>query len=291
MKKLVILGCENSHANGFLDFITKEAEFAHLQVVGVYSEDPEAARKLHEIYGVPVMNSVDEAVGQVDGVIITARHGDKHYAFARPYLADGVPMFVDKPITIAENEAIEFMHTLKERGIPVTGGSMLRFNFNVRQVKQAFKENVAGNTVGGIVRAPLYPTSPHGGFYFYAQHLVEMVMEIFGRYPQAVQVSVDSQENRTVLFHYEGFTVTGLYTNGGNEYYATRFSKTGSQGGYVHTKSSDAQRTEFREFVQLLQGGSMGLSYQELIAPVFVMNAIDRAAVSGCKEPVCYGEV
>ena len=291
MKKLVILGCENSHANAFLDLITQEPEFAHLEVIGVYSEDAEAARKLQETYGVPVMAAAHEAAGQVDGVIITARHGCLHYAYAKPYIASGVPMFVDKPITVSEEEAIAFMGELKKRGVPATGGSLLRFHSIVRQVRQAFAENVDGNTVGGIVRAPLQPDSPYGGFYFYAQHLVEMVMEIFGRYPRAVQVSVDEGQNRTVLFHYEGFTVTGLYTNGGSQYYAVRFSRKGCQGGPVNTNFGDAQREEFREFAHLLQGGEMELGYGELIAPVFVMNAIERAAVSGRIEPVCYVEV
>lgn len=291
MKKIVILGCENSHANGFLDFITKDPEFSNLEVVGVYSEDTEAAQKLNEKYGVPVMATCDEAAGNADGVIITARHGDKHYDFAKPYIDSGVPMFVDKPITINEDEAIEFMHALKEKGTLVTGGSMLRFNFAVRQIATACQEEVGGKTIGGIVRAPLYPTNPNGGFFFYAQHLVEMVMTGFGRYPMAVQASEDNNKNRTVLFHYEDFTVTGFYTNGGNEYYAARFSRNGSQGGNVPTGTKEAQLAEFREFVQLLEGGKMVLSYKELLAPVFVMNAIERAVVSGGVEPVCYGEV
>jgi predicted dehydrogenase len=238
------------------------------------------------------MATCDELVGQVDGVVVTARHGNKHYEFAKPYIASGVPMFIDKPITIHEDEAVAFMQELKENNIPVTGGSMLRFNWAVRQVGIATQEEVAGKTIGGVVRAPLYPTNPNGGFYFYAQHLVEMVMTGFGRFPQAVQCCVDGSLNRVVLFHYENFTVTGYYTNGGNEYYAARFSRLGTQGGYVATNTGEAQLAEFREFAQLMyEGGKMVLSYEELIAPVFVMNAIERAAVSGNLEPVCYGVI
>jgi predicted dehydrogenase len=235
------------------------------------------------------MSAVDEAVGQVDGVIITARHGDRHYPFAQPYLDSGVPLFVDKPITIREDEAVEFMNRLQEQNIPVTGGSSLRFSFAVRQVRTACEEAVAGKTVGGIVRAPLYPTNPNGGYFFYAQHLVEMVMTGFGRFHKAVQTSTDAGGNRTVLFHYEDFTVTGLYTNGGNEYYAARFSTSGTQGGYVPTNTKEPQLAEFREFVQLMEGGSMVLSYEELFAPVFVMNAIERSHHSGRVEPIRYG--
>ena len=72
MKKIVILGCENSHADAFMECIQKKPEFAHIEVLGVYSEDAEAAKKLGSKYSVPLMASYDEAVGKVDGVVITA---------------------------------------------------------------------------------------------------------------------------------------------------------------------------------------------------------------------------
>ena len=46
MKKIAILGCENSHADAFLSCIRKKEEFADVEVVGVYSNDPAAAERL-----------------------------------------------------------------------------------------------------------------------------------------------------------------------------------------------------------------------------------------------------
>ena len=105
MKKIVILGCENSHANNFLNFV-KDGRYPEAEVIGVYSDDTAAAEKLHDTFGVYVMKSFDEFVGEVDSVIVTARHGDNHYKYAAPYIASGVPMFMDKPITIQEEESL-----------------------------------------------------------------------------------------------------------------------------------------------------------------------------------------
>ena len=55
MKRIAILGCENSHANAFLTFIQKMEEFRDIEVVGVYSDEPQAAEKLQEQFSVPVM--------------------------------------------------------------------------------------------------------------------------------------------------------------------------------------------------------------------------------------------
>ena len=72
MKKIVILGCENSHANTFLTYLRDKEEYRDIEVVGVYSMDREAAEKLHDTFGVAVMDTAEAAVGQVDGVVITA---------------------------------------------------------------------------------------------------------------------------------------------------------------------------------------------------------------------------
>ena len=291
MKKIVILGCENSHADAFMDCIQKKPDFSHIAVLGVYSEDAAAAKKLGEKFSVPVMASYDEAVGKVDGVVITARHGGQHYTLAKPYLSSGVPMFIDKPITIDEDEAVAFMNDLKAHGVKATGGSSLRHSYEVSAVKLANQLQTGGCTVGGIVRAPLKTDNPYGGFYFYSAHLVEMVLEAFGPAPEAVEVRTDSRGNRTVLFYYEGFIVTGLYTEGGNEYYIARFSLKGSQGGYVtSTASKEWFYREFKEFAALMDGSDPRLSRQALFASVFLLAAIDRACQSGKREPVCYRE-
>ena len=105
MYKVAILGCENSHANGFLDTVNNRKIVSDIEFVGVYSDDRAAAEKLREQFGVPVMERYDELVGKVDGVMITARHGDNHLKYARPYLDSGIPMFIDKPITCTEDDA------------------------------------------------------------------------------------------------------------------------------------------------------------------------------------------
>lgn len=292
MKKIAILGCENSHADAFIDFVLKKPEFSEIEIIGIYSDDAAASEKLNAKFGVPMLEHYDDAVGRVDGIIVTARHGAKHYPFAKPYIDTGVTMFIDKPVTIDENEAIEFMQALKHKCIKVTGGSSLRHAFGVRDIKLANQRRVGGRTVGGIARAPLNTDNPHGGFFFYSSHLVEIVIEAFGRAPKAVEVRIDSNENRTVLFHYDGFTVTGLYTLGGNEYYGARFALNGSQGGYIPAgNAKEWYYDEFKEFVDLMNGGDMTLSYDELFAPVFILAAIDRASRSGRVETVCYGEI
>ena len=290
MKKIVILGCENSHADTFLGFISKEKKYADVSVEGVYSHDLAAMQKLSDKYGVKAMKSFDEAVGQVDGVIVTARHGDNHRKYAEPYLKEGIAVFMDKPFTVTEEDAVSFLREAKKVNAKICGGSSCRFDSLVQTLRGDRIAESGGATVGGFVRCPVSMNNPNGGFFFYAQHLVEIVGEIFGRFP--VSVSALSQEKSlSVQFRYDTFSVTGLFVDESyNNYYAVRCAMKADQGGaFTVGADNPCFRKEFDEFYELLCGGKQLSDWRELAAPVFVLNAIDRSLKSGKEERV--GEV
>lgn len=284
MKRIAILGCENSHANAFLSFVKENAEFSDVEVVGVYSDDREAAERLNEKFGVAVMDNYSDAVGKIDGLIITARHGANHYKYAKPYIESGIPMFIDKPITVSEDEAVEFMRELIKNNVRISGGSSLKQDAYVKALKSDAQNDVGGSTVGGYIRAPYQSENEYGGFYFYAQHLIEMVCEIFGRFP----ISVTARQNKSqlhVLFHYENYDCVGLYCDRNPFYYASRMAESDAKS-YVIEAGNAWYYAEFSEFYSILSGAEQRVKYDEFISPVFIMNAIDRSLKSGREEPV-----
>lgn len=284
MKKIVILGCENSHADFFLKNISEKTEFSDMQVVGVYSEEASAAEKLNEKFGVSVMENFDDLVGQVDGVIITARHGDNHLKYALPYIESGVPMFIDKPITASETDIIELMKRLKASKVKFCGGSSLKQDDIVRQLAKARDSVENGKTIGGFVRAPYSKENAYGGFSFYAQHLVEIVCEIFGRFPLSV-VATENENTINTIFNFEDFSCCGLFANGNYLYYASLMTE---KTAISHTipDSSEWFYRELAEFHDLLSGGDQKVSAEEFAAPVFIINAIERSLKSGKEERV-----
>ncbi len=284
MKRIAILGCENSHANAFLKFIRNREEFGDVSVVGVYSNDRTAAEKLREKFGVPVLDDYTDALGRIDGLMITARHGDEHYKFAKPYLASGIPLFIDKPITVSEDEAVSFMKQIAENAVPFCGGSSLKQDAFVKKLKEEALAGVGGKTLGGYVRAPISLDNPYGGFYFYAQHLVEMVCEIFGPFPRSVRATKKGGQIH-VLFRYGEYDCVGLYCDGCYVYSAARMAEEGTSAWEIPI-TDDWFYEEFKEFYGLLSGEGASADRKEFIAPVFIMNAISRSLESGREEPI-----
>ena len=283
MYKIAILGCENSHANHFLELI-RQGEYPDIEVAGIYSNEPEAAKKLHDTYGVPILDHYADMVGNVDGIMITARHGHNHYKYANPYMDDGIPMFIDKPITCLESDAEEFMDEAERKGVRLCGGSTCAGYPNTVKLAAAVRDKAVGEIRGGTLVCPFYFDSPYGGFYFYAQHLVEIMTTIFGVEAERVFACRGTDE-LTFVAQYDGFSVTGKYLEGGKYYSASVY---GSESMMCEelTGYGDSFKNEMNDMLSLLRGEGMKKSRKDFVKPVYIMNAILRSLDSGKWETV-----
>jgi len=283
MYKLAILGCENSHADNFLRLIA-EGKYPQMEVIGIYSNEPEAAKKLHDKFGTPIMEHYGDLAGQVDGVMITARHGDNHFLYAKPYLADGIPMFIDKPITCSNAEGEEFMAEAKARGIRLCGGSTCAATEETYALAETVRKALCGKVRGGSLACPYYWDSPYGGFYFYAQHLVEVMTAIFGEEIQQI-LAKKNGETLTFVAQYPEFSVTGTYAEGLNYYNVSVFGAKSARNENLKL-TPDSFRHEMDSMLALLEGKPMEKTYESFLYPVYVMNAILRSLDSGAWEAV-----
>ena len=289
MKKVVFLGCENSHANTFLELVSTRKEFSGIQVVGVYSSEYAAAEKLGSTFGVPVLKHYADAAGEADGAVVTARHGKFHYEYSKPYIGRGLKaVFIDKPITVDVGEAAKFMLELKSAGIAVTGGSSIKHVPEILRLKAEHEAGKGGKTVGGYIRCPIALHSPYGGFYFYAEHLVDAVLTVFGIGPKSVWTAKNG-ETVTAVLRYEGFDVTAQYV--GEQYfcyYAARSAETSVTGlSFTIDNKSGCFYEEWKAFYSLLESGC-GDDHYVFTVPVAIMNAMEKAMQTGREVPVKY---
>lgn len=283
MYKLAILGCENSHANQFLNIVIKEKKYTDIEFVGVYSDDAEAANKLAEEFGVYVMKSYDEFVGKVDGIIVTARHGDNHLKYAKPYMEAGIPMFIDKPITCTEADALELKALAQKYNVRLSGGSVLKLAEGIEKHKANIAAGEYGQLYGGFFRAPINMQNEYGNFYFYSQHLVSMMCEVFGLYPNSV-FAVNNNNKVTCIVRYDAYDVSLQFIDGNYDYFASVSAEKGLFTEKLTTAGTFYK--EFAEYYDILTGKPQSISYDDFIAQVFILNALDRSLKSGKEEKV-----
>ena len=283
MYKIAILGCENSHADAFLSLLA-EGRYPDITPIGVYSNEEEPPRILNEKYGVPILSSPEEAVGRVDGVMITARHGGLHSVYAAPYLDAGIPMFIDKPITAEEKDGLRFMAQCKKRGVRLCGGSTCANLRETVALARAVKTGEMGALLGGHIVCPIQRNSPYGGFTFYAEHLVDVMLRVFGKGVRRVRVE-KSPDAWNVLADYGDYAVAGTWGEGISYYSVSLLGKKGIRTETL-TFSRESFAHEMDDMAALLRGGAMQKSYEDFLLPVFVIGAALHASESGEWEEV-----
>ena len=273
--KLAFVGVENSHAPAFLQLIQKNPEkYSDIEVVGVYSYDGAAADKLVADGLAPrAVRTPGAFLGGADAadcVVNTARHGDNHYEYSLPYLRAGIPMFIDKPFAMTTERAGEMVEAAKAGHANLCGGSCLKFAPELAALKRAMDAGELGNVLSASFAAPVNMSNPYGGFFFYAQHLVQMMTTVFGNHVQSV--SARARENAvTAIVTYPHIDITLHYV--GYCYSAAIYGDKASR--HVQIGDVGALYTpEFDELHTMLRTGVMPETYDDLLYPVSVLEAL-----------------
>ena len=285
MIKIGLLGGENSHADCFAKYFNmpgeenrNDPEFRVTAVAGNY---PEANKKLADYYGLDIVASApEELIGKGDAVMVTARDGKYHKAFAEPFIKLGVPVFIDKPFTTVYSDACELIALAKKHGAPLCGGSSVRFSGDVEILANIVKTQ--GEKIhGGSVIAPLMMESEYSGFWFYASHLVEAGTAIFGEDIRSVY-AVRNRNDVTAIIEYNNYNVTFHFMDGCTScYQAIVIAKDRNYVREIDYSLSFAE--ECRHFVELIESGKMSQSYDSLIRPVWIMQCLVQSYRTGKK--------
>lgn len=293
MFKIAILGTENSHARAFCNLIYKgcalngNVPYADFEVIGLCGDNPDENKLLQEITGgkAEISDNGDKWVDEVDAVMVTARHGGKHLAYARKYIEAGKPAFIDKPITIDPEEALELVRLAKKNNVPLCGGSSLGVIEDTQKMKTLRKAQ-EDPIFGGSVSAPINMKNEWGDFFFYSQHLVQIMTEVFGHNVESV-LAVGRENAATLIARYPDYDVSGHYGTAG--YSATIYAKSATH--HQSLSLANAYLNEFHRFEHMVRTGGMPETYEELITPVFILNAIKEAIDTGKEVKVAKFEI
>ena len=283
MFRVGILGSENSHAMAFARIFNKTHTdlYPDIRVTAIGGNFPEESEKVCAECGVDFLAaSPEEMLGRVDAIMVTARDGQWHAPFAQPFIEAGLPAFIDKPFTRDPREAVALARLAKDKGVPLVGGSSVKYAWDVQLMKAAVERaRAAGEAISGDVTAPVNMDNPYGNFYFYASHLAEMSMTIFGYNPSSV-MAYRSGDQITAVVRYPDYDVTNRFLEG-NYNYTVLFNQK-SRPLFREVDISLIYEHECENFARMLRTGKMDQSYEELIMPVFYLDAVERSFTSGC---------
>lgn len=283
MLRLGIIGAENSHSYG-IGRVCNLDKKVPLRATHIWGETPEAAADSADKAAIPhIVSDWREMLGQIDGVMIDHRDGCHHNEAARFFIENGVPTFVDKPITRDLAEAKALFRMAQKVGTPLC-------TFGLIPLQKSFRSFAARVTKAGSIQvmntvghADL--NGPYGGIFFYGFHQVDAIVDLMGTEIEAVSLHDIGRNGIASLLFSGGRVATMSCLTEGVE-----FSWQVCAGNEVLTSSHQYDKSIYlasaRAIHRFLERGEVLWSVPRMLAPIAILDALQKSLVSGVLERV-----
>lgn len=137
-------------------------------VAAVWDADLKAAERLAWAAGIPrVVETPEDLLGTVDGVILVDDGSMRHQRRAGVFLHAGLPVYVDKPLAPSLSEAQAIVAQAAQCGAPLMSCSALRYATELSSIRETLPE------LGDIVAIE---GRCRGQVFYYGIHLLEGLM-------------------------------------------------------------------------------------------------------------------
>lgn len=286
MFRVGILGSDSSHALAFSklcnipDPATHQYNFSNVRITAIYGHDKKQTEKVAAEGKIDTIASKsNELFGKVDAVMILFRDGNLHAPYALPFIKAGIPVWIDKPITIKIEEAEMLIEEANKNNTLVTGGSTCKYSLDVLALKGVVDSEELSNIVSGYLNFPGDINSPYNGIFFYGPHIAEMLFTIFGYDVKSITTTRNNSDIICVA-NYDKFSVVLNFAQNAAQNYCI---VQGDKKSIVREINIDSYtyKLGFEKFVEMLETGRRPLSLDKLIAPTVFLTAINKSLETG----------
>lgn len=160
-----------------------------LRITHAWTQDPEVTRQL--CAACLIQHAVEDPrdlLGQVDGVIIARDDHESHYEMARPFLEAGLPVFVDKPLSLRLEELRAFRPFLEKGQLMSCSG--MRYARELDEVRADLAQF-------GTIR--LWRGAILLSWEKYGVHLLEAILGLVPARPLSVRMNPTAHASGTIL--------------------------------------------------------------------------------------------
>ncbi|MBN8246934.1 MAG: Gfo/Idh/MocA family oxidoreductase [Verrucomicrobia bacterium] len=221
--RIGVVGLDTSHATAFTEILNDPAAPGHVpgaKVVAAFkggSPDIESSwsrvdgytRVLQEKFGVTVYATVEELCRHVDAVLIESVDGRPHLAQARPVIAAGKPLYVDKPMAGSLADVREMFRLAAAARVPIFSASSLRFATNTL----AARAGAVGTVTNAVTSSPAHLEKSHPDLFWYGIHGVESLFTVMGTGCESVRRGTNAAGGIEVVGRWRGGRV-GTFSEG-----------------------------------------------------------------------------
>lgn len=197
--RLGVIGTTTSHVPAFVKILNapdRTGLYAEFEVVAAFAggmPDNESSWGRVEKYknelvekGITIYPTIEAMLPQVDGILLESVDGRCHLEQAKPVIAAGKPLFIDKPIAATLTDALEIYRLAEEKKLPVFSASSLRYGSATQKL---IKDKPVGKLAGCDVWSPCAVHPTHPTLVWYGIHGVETLFTAMGTGCKTVQAA------------------------------------------------------------------------------------------------------
>lgn len=198
MPTVALVGTAHIHTPGFVDALVKRG----FSVPFVYDHDIERARKTAEKVGGEATTDLAKALAGADAAVVCSETR-LHEELVGPIVTAGLPLFVEKPLGFAADDAARMAEAIEGKGLAFSTGYFMRGSRELLwikarvedgwfgQVTRARASNCHSGALGGWFDGEWrWMADPKeagcGGFGDLGTHVLDILMWIFGDVRAAV---------------------------------------------------------------------------------------------------------
>jgi len=275
-----VIGTENSHVNQACQRFNLEQNIKGAVVEALYPGEGDTLEHVREVQKegkVPLLaEKPEDMLGKIDAVIIMNRHGKYHGKYARLFLENKIPTFIDKPFSCSLEEAKEIIELSHKTNTWLSSSSTV---WKTSSFQNFFKKTKGelGAIHSGMVGGPFDFESEFGGVFFYGIHTVEMLLQGFGYDVKTISAKLH-HKNCLVTTTLESGKIVSLHLigEGGGNFQVLLHCEKGSR--YLTVDTSDGYDIGFKTLIESIKSNIRPLTDEQLLMPIKVLLAIDKSA-------------
>lgn len=266
----------NYHMKKFHGLLTGPVGNGRISIVAASELEPtDEGRDWCAQNGIPCLASAEEVIAASDALLVLAPNNpETHLAVARPALASGKPVFVDKMLAHTPEDAREMIRLARQGGTPLMSASGLRFALELEELDR----NLGGAEPAGIFARGL------GKFPIYGVHTITLALRYYG---PAIRRVIDTGEEGVRLLTLDGprGKASIEIRDSENQYEATPWQvgvRAGSRYEVVTITNFDGfYENLMRQTVEFFRTGNSPVSVEEQLALVQVQAAAEQSLAAG----------
>lgn len=290
--RIALIGLDTSHVRHFTRLLNDAADPDHVSgcrvVAGFAGGSPDFGpsirrverftAELRDMRAVEIVASVSDLRGKCDAVMIESVDGRVHLGQFREVAEWGVPVFIDKPLTISSEEAREIARLAEEKGVRVTSASAVRFAEKFQEALAASEERLIGADFYG----PMLFEEKCPGYFWYGIHCAEMLFAAFGAGCREVLAAREGAHDVVVGRWADGRLATLRGNRAGNKGFGGTLHRQGGSASFDVSKGAKPYYASLLErVIPFFRGEAEAVPVAEAVEVIRFLEAANQSTIKG----------